>query len=154
MPQETLFSNLKEGNGGGGHVRLKKIKISSRSEKICTFFFSSFKQLNYCTLDPNILSLARNIPVQHPEDLHQTHPANNNTFLFLEHVDSDSLKKGFKDWPQQARTTVTADPSVQTHTQPGVCSECCTRRKKEMRRRFDNIVGPTRRRTGRPFQPR
>lgn len=93
MPQETLFSNLKEGNGGGGHVRLKKIKISSRSEKICTFFFF-FKQLNYCTLDPNILSLARNIPVQHPEDLHQTHLANNNTFLFLEHVDLGQFKEG------------------------------------------------------------
>ncbi|KAL6104418.1 uncharacterized protein ACO6RY_14155 [Pungitius sinensis] len=37
MPQETLFSNLVERNGGGVSLAQNKIKISSQSEKLCTF---------------------------------------------------------------------------------------------------------------------
>lgn len=48
--------------GEGISLAKKKKKISSQSERE----FVPFKQINYCTLNPNILSLARNIPVQHP----------------------------------------------------------------------------------------
>jgi len=58
--RKPCFQTFRKELGEGRSLAKKNYKFSSQSEKIVPF-----KQLNYCTINPNILSLARNVPVQH-----------------------------------------------------------------------------------------
>lgn len=91
---------------GRGHIWLKnKIQISSQSEKNCTF---SIMKLLY--INPNILSLARNIPVQH-QNSHQIHLAKNNTFYFLNTPHRTVLRRALR-----LATTDTQQPRLISST--------------------------------------
>lgn len=59
--RKPCFQTFKEGNGGRGRSLAKKNKNQQSIWKNLYLFFF-FKQLNYCTLNPNILSMARKHP--------------------------------------------------------------------------------------------